>query len=129
MDSAFRMLDYPGARTDVQGGREPPTKPPDTRAIADRFETLEAAGAVCAAERRDTTRASVGGATFSVGLQRPLARGETLLGDVIAYDRVCGTGANAATQFTTSAPITLAGLSVPAGPTHCGRSNASRESS
>jgi hypothetical protein len=34
---------------------------------------------------------------------------------VIAYDRVWRTGANAATQFTTSAPITLAGLSLPAG--------------
>ena len=39
----------------------------------------------------------------------------TLLGNVISYDRVWRTGANAATQFTTSAPITLAGLSVPAG--------------
>jgi len=34
---------------------------------------------------------------------------------VIDYDRVWRTGANAATQFTTSAPITLAGLSLPAG--------------
>jgi hypothetical protein len=46
---------------------------------------------------------------------RPLARGRALLGNVIAYDRVWRTGANAATQLTTSAPITLAGLSVPAG--------------
>ena len=46
---------------------------------------------------------------------RPLARGRTLLGNVISYDRVWRTGANAATQFTTSAPITLAGLSLPAG--------------
>jgi hypothetical protein len=34
---------------------------------------------------------------------------------VISYDRVWRTGANAATQFTTSAPIRLAGLRVPAG--------------
>ena len=46
---------------------------------------------------------------------RPLLRGRTLLGNVISYDRVWRTGANAATQFTTSAPITLAGLSLPAG--------------
>ena len=46
---------------------------------------------------------------------RPLARGRTLLGDVIGYDRVWRTGANAATQLTTSAPITLAGLPLPAG--------------
>jgi hypothetical protein len=34
---------------------------------------------------------------------------------VIPYDRVWRTGANAATQFTTSAPVTLAGLLLPAG--------------
>jgi hypothetical protein len=34
---------------------------------------------------------------------------------VISYDRVWRTGANAATQFTTSAPVTLAGLALPAG--------------
>jgi hypothetical protein len=34
---------------------------------------------------------------------------------VIAYELVWRTGANAATQFTTSAPITLAGLSFPPG--------------
>ena len=64
---------------------------------------------------RDTARATIGAATFSVDYGRPLARGRTLLGNVISYDRVWRTGANAATQFTTSAPITLAGLSLPAG--------------
>ena len=46
-------------------------------------------------------------ATFVVDYGRPLARGRTLLGSVIPYGRVWRTGANAATQFTTSAPITL----------------------
>jgi hypothetical protein len=64
---------------------------------------------------RDTARATIGAATFSVDYGRPLARGRSLLGDVIGYDRVWRTGANAATQLTTSAPITLAGLSLPAG--------------
>jgi len=52
---------------------------------------------------------------FTVDYSRPLLRGRTLLGDVIPYDRVWRTGANAATQFTTSTPIKLAGLQVPAG--------------
>ncbi len=34
---------------------------------------------------------------------------------MIAYDRVWRTGANAATQFTTSAPLSIAGIAVPAG--------------
>jgi hypothetical protein len=64
---------------------------------------------------RDTTRATIGAASFEVDYSRPLARGRELLGNVISYGRVWRTGANAATQFTTSAPITLAGLDVPAG--------------
>ena len=38
-----------------------------------------------------------------------------MLGNIIPYDRVWRTGANAATQFTISAPITLAGMQVPQG--------------
>ena len=38
-----------------------------------------------------------------------------MLGGIIPYDRVWRTGANAATQFTTSTPIRLAGMQVPAG--------------
>ena len=38
-----------------------------------------------------------------------------LLGNIIPYDDVWRTGANAATQFSTSAPITLAGIELPPG--------------
>ncbi|MFL5609927.1 MAG: DUF2911 domain-containing protein, partial [Gemmatimonadaceae bacterium] len=37
------------------------------------------------------------------------------LGNVIPYDRVWRTGANAATQFTTSAPVRIAGIQLAAG--------------
>ena len=46
---------------------------------------------------------------------RPLVRGRELFGKLLPYDYVWRTGANAATQFTTSAPIMLAGVRVPAG--------------
>lgn len=116
LDSAYRMLRYSGARTtyDVQVSRL--TTPPDTRPIADRFEALESrGGTVRQLSVRDTVRASIGGANFTVDYGRPLARGRVLLGDVVPFDRVWRTGANGATQFTTSAPITLAGLPMPAG--------------
>ena len=114
-DSAYRMLRYSGARTTYKVDVSRVTAPPDVRAIADRLEALEAKGGVRQLSVRDTVRASIGGATFTVDYGRPLARGCVLLGDVIPYDRVWRTGANAATQFTTSAPITLAGMPVPAG--------------
>lgn len=118
-DSAYRMLRYSGARTTYQVDVSRLTAPPDARAIAaiaDRFAALEAqGGGVRQLSVRDTVRAGIGGATFTVDYGRPLARGRVLLGDVIPYDRVWRTGANVATQFTTSAPITLAGMPVPAG--------------
>ena len=114
-DSAYRLQHYSGARTTYKVEVDRLSTPPDVRPIADQFEALEAKSGVHQLSVRDTVRASVGGATFTVDYGRPLARGRTLLGDVIPYDRVWRTGANAATQFTTSAPISLAGMAVPAG--------------
>jgi hypothetical protein len=116
MDSSYHMLSYSGARTtyQVQVTRLP--SPPVIKDIADRFEAKEAgAGNVKSLSVRDTARAKIGDATFTVDYSRPLLRGRTLLGDVIPYDRVWRTGANAATQFTTSTAIKLAGMQVPAG--------------
>jgi hypothetical protein len=90
--------------------------PPDVQAIGVQFAALETKdGQVKQLSVRDTTRASVGGATLSVDYGRPLARGRQLLGNIVPYDQVWRTGANAATQLTTSAPITLAGLQLPQG--------------
>jgi hypothetical protein len=116
MDSAGNMLSYSGARTTYDVRVKRLATPPDVKSIADRFEAKEtAAGKIKSLSVRDTTRAQIGNATFTVEYGRPLLRGRTLLGDVIPYDRVWRTGANAATQFTTSTPIKLAGMQVPAG--------------
>jgi hypothetical protein len=116
LDSAYRLLRYSGARTTYKVDVSRLPTPPDIGAVAHQFEALEAkGGGVRQLSVRDTMRAGIGGATFTVDYGRPLARGRVLLGDVIPYDRVWRTGANAATQFTTSAPITIAGMAVPAG--------------
>jgi hypothetical protein len=116
LDSAYHLLRYSGARTTYKVDVQRLAAPPDVRALADRLETLETKdGGVRQLSVRDTMRATIGGATFTVTYGRPLARGRTLLGDVVPYDRVWRTGANEATHFTTSAPITLAGMPVPAG--------------
>ena len=60
-------------------------------------------------------RASIGAASFTVDYARPLARGRRLVGDVIPFGYVWRTGANAATQFSTSAPSTLRRLKLAAG--------------
>jgi Protein of unknown function (DUF2911) len=114
-DSAGRMLSYSGARTTymVEVTRLP--TPPDVHAVAERFEAAEAKSGVRELSVRDTARGSIGDATFTVDYGRPLARGRVLLGNILPYDHVWRTGANAATQFSTSAAITLAGMRIPAG--------------
>jgi hypothetical protein len=116
VDSNYRLQHYSGAGTTYKVEVTRLAELPDVAAIGARFAAAEAAkGGVTQLSVRDTARATIGGASFAIDYGRPLARGRKLLGDVIAYDRVWRTGANAATQLTTSAPITLGGLRLPAG--------------
>jgi hypothetical protein len=115
VDSSGRMLTYSGTRSTYKVAVARTTALPDVEAIGDRLAAAERRTGLQQLSVRDTARATIGAATFSVDYGRPLARGRTLLGKVISYDRVWRTGANAATQFTASAPITLGGLSLPAG--------------
>jgi len=116
MDSAGNMLSYSGARTTYDVRVKRLVTPPDVKGIAERWEAAETqAGHVKSLSVRDTVRAQIGNSILTVEYGRPLLRGRTLLGDLIPYDYVWRTGANAATQFTTSTPIRLAGMEVPAG--------------
>jgi hypothetical protein len=115
VDSSGRMLTYSGMRSTYKVAVARTMTSPDVEAIGDRLAAAEQRTGLQQLSVRDTARATIGAATFTVDYGRPLARGRTLLGNVISYDRVWRTGANAATQFTSSRPITLAGLSVPAG--------------
>ncbi len=116
MDSVNNMLSYSGTRTTYDVRVKRLAMPPDVKDIADRFEARETkSGSVKSLSVRDTVRAQMGNTSFVVDYGRPLSRGRTLLGDVIPFDYVWRTGANAATQFTVSNPIRLAGMQVPAG--------------
>jgi len=118
-DSSRHMLTYSGARTTYKVEVKRLTNPPQPsviESVGERFAALETkSGGAAQLSVRDTTRATIGNATFTVDYGRPLARGRVLIGDVIPYDEVWRTGANAATQFSTSVPITLGGLHLPAG--------------
>jgi hypothetical protein len=115
VDSSGRLLTYSGKRSTYKVAVVRTAELPDVDAIANRLAAAERQTGQQQLSVRDTVRAAVGNAMLVVEYGRPQARGRKLLGNVIDYDRVWRTGANAATQFTTSAPLTLAGLALPAG--------------
>lgn len=115
LDSNFRLVHYSGARTTYDVDVTRVSELPDVDAIGKQLAAHEASIGVKQLSVRDTARGRIGDASFIVDYGRPLVRGRTLLGALIPYGVVWRTGANAATQFTTSAPILLGGLRVPAG--------------
>jgi hypothetical protein len=115
-DSLHRMLTYSGARSTYKVEVQRLGTMPDVTAIGERFAALEtSSGGARQLSVRDTARATVGAATISVDYGRPLERGRVLLGNIMPFNQVWRTGANAATQLTTSSPITLAGIRMTAG--------------
>lgn len=89
----------------------------DVAALTQDFAARDKAGrGMGAASPRDTARATIGAATLLVDYGRPSVRGRTLLGgELLPYDKVWRTGANAATTFVTSADLDIGGTTVPAG--------------
>jgi hypothetical protein len=63
----------------------------------------------------DTTRATIGGANIAVAYSRPLKRGRVIFGNVVPWNQVWRTGANAATMFTTDRDLVFGTTVVPAG--------------
>ena len=111
LDSAGRLASYSGQGTTYKQEVRRITEVPDIDAIAARFAADEKrTGLATSLSPRDTVRATVGAAQVTVDYGRPARRGRTLVGELLPYDQVWRTGANAATQLSTSAPITLAGV-------------------
>ena len=64
---------------------------------------------------RDTARAAIAGADVWVDYGRPAKRGRDIFGSLVPWNTVWRTGANAATQLSTSVHLTIGGAAVPAG--------------
>ncbi len=85
-------------------------------AIGQRFAEAETkGGALGQLSPRDTVRVAVGAANLTVDYGRPLRRGRTIFGNVVPWNQVWRTGANAATQFSTDRDLELGGQTIPAG--------------
>ena len=64
---------------------------------------------------RATVRASIGGGTMWIDYGRPSKRGRQIFGNVIPFNSVWRTGANAATGFVVDHDVVLGSTTIPAG--------------
>lgn len=72
-------------------------------------------GAIGQMSPPDTVRAAIGAANIAVAYSRPLKRGRVIFGNIVPWNQVWRTGANAATMFTTDRDLVFGGTVVPAG--------------
>jgi hypothetical protein len=63
----------------------------------------------------DTVKATIAGANLAVAYSRPLKRGRVIFGNIVPWNQVWRTGANAATMFTTDRDLVFGSTVVPAG--------------
>ena len=64
---------------------------------------------------RETTTVAFGGGAITVTYSSPSVRGRTIFGALTPWGQVWRAGANAATTFTATAPVSVAGHRIPAG--------------
>jgi hypothetical protein len=58
---------------------------------------------------------TIGAATITIDYSRPSIRGRKIMGELVPFDKVWRTGANAATTLKTSATLQIGAATVPAG--------------
>jgi hypothetical protein len=92
-----------------------PSRGADSTVMDSAGGDAPAAPAAAPLSPADSARVSLGSATVSIRYSRPAMRGRVIFGELVPYGQVWRTGANAATSLTTTAPITISGVAIPAG--------------
>ena len=88
----------------------------DINAIAARWDALDREGrAMGPLSPLDSTKISLGEADVALVYSRPSVRGRVVWGELVPWNEVWRTGANAATVLRTSRDLTIGGTAVPAG--------------
>lgn len=85
--------------------------------VVSRWAAYEAArgGAIGQMSPPDTVRARIRGADIVVAYSRPAKRGRVIFGNIVPWNQVWRTGANAATELSTDKDLIIGGTTVPAG--------------
>lgn len=88
----------------------------DVNRLASTWTKLDASGkAMGMLSPADSVSGRVGEANVTIRYARPRTRGRVIFGNLVPWDTVWRTGANAATTFTTDRDLIIGGTTVPAG--------------
>jgi len=115
VDANGRILSLDGSATTVKAVTRRVSNL-DFDAIGKAWGAYEAAhGPIGAMSAPDTVRGTVGAANVEIAYSRPQKRGRVIFGNVVPWNQVWRTGANAATQLSTSADLIIGTTTLPAG--------------
>jgi hypothetical protein len=114
-DGSGQLLGISGAGT-TNSSESRRVEPFLVGAMADRWGAMDAAGmGMGTPSPAATTQATVDGADIEINYSQPAKRSRVIWGGLVPNESVWRTGANAATHFTTSRDISIAGNDLPAG--------------
>ena len=116
VDTLGRLASYSGAGTTYKQEVRRVADVPNLDSLTTRLAADEKAkGVATSLSPREIVHAAIGNAELTIDYGSPARRGRTLVGGLIPLGEVWRTGANAATQLKTSAPIRLAGVPLATG--------------
>jgi hypothetical protein len=115
VDSRGRILGVNSTATTIKTMAETAPGLDYDRVVSGWIAVEKAKGPAGLVSPADTVRGAIGGANIAVAYSRPGKRGRVIFGNVVPWNQVWRTGANAATMFTTDKDLVFGGTVVPAG--------------
>jgi DUF2911 family protein len=115
VDSRGRILGVNSTATTVKTMAEIAPGLDYDRVLSGWISAEKAKGPAGLVSPPDTVRAAIGRANIAVAYSRPAKRGRVIFGNIVPWNQVWRTGANAATMFTTDKDLVFGTTVVPAG--------------
>ena len=115
VDSRGRILGVNSTATTVKTVAETAPGLDYDRVVSGWIAVEKAKGPAGLVSPADTVRGMIGGANIAVAYSRPAKRGRVIFGNLVPWNQVWRTGANAATMFTTDKDLVFGNTVIPAG--------------
>jgi len=115
VDSRGRILGVNSVATTVKTIAEQAPGLDYDRVVSGWIAEEKAKGPAGLVSPPDTVRGTIGGANIAIAYSRPAKRGRVIFGNIVPWNQVWRTGANAATMFTSDKDLWFGSTVIPAG--------------